>query len=62
MNSGDLLTVSEVAYRSGFAPSAIRFYDKQGLITRRGQPEGSGGSSETCCDASHSSVPRATSA
>ncbi|MET0993302.1 MAG: MerR family DNA-binding transcriptional regulator, partial [Mycobacterium sp.] len=33
MNSGDLLTVSEVAHRSGFAPSAIRFYDKQGLIT-----------------------------
>ena len=33
MDSGDLLTVSEVAIRSGFAPSAIRFYDKQGLIT-----------------------------
>lgn len=33
MDSEDLLTVSEVAVRSGFAPSAIRFYDKQGLIT-----------------------------
>jgi MerR family transcriptional regulator, redox-sensitive transcriptional activator SoxR len=33
MDSGDLLTVSEVAHRSGFAPSAIRFYEKQGLIT-----------------------------
>ncbi|HEX2286651.1 MAG TPA: redox-sensitive transcriptional activator SoxR [Mycobacterium sp.] len=33
MESRDLLTVSEVARRSGFAPSAIRFYDKQGLIT-----------------------------
>ena len=33
MDSADLLTVSEVANRSGFAPSAIRFYDKQGLIT-----------------------------
>ena len=33
MDSGDLLTVSEVANRSGFAPSAIRFYDKEGLIT-----------------------------
>jgi MerR family transcriptional regulator, redox-sensitive transcriptional activator SoxR len=32
MESADLLTVSEVADRSGFAPSAIRFYDKQGLI------------------------------
>jgi MerR family transcriptional regulator, redox-sensitive transcriptional activator SoxR len=33
MECRDLLTVSEVARRSGFAPSAIRFYDKQGLIT-----------------------------
>jgi MerR family redox-sensitive transcriptional activator SoxR len=33
MESRDLLTVSEVAKRSGFAPSAIRFYDKEGLIT-----------------------------
>lgn len=33
MNSGDLLTVSEVASRSGFAASAIRFYEKEGLIT-----------------------------
>jgi MerR family redox-sensitive transcriptional activator SoxR len=28
----DLLTVSEVARRSGFAPSALRFYERQGLI------------------------------
>jgi MerR family redox-sensitive transcriptional activator SoxR len=33
MDSGDLLTVGEIAERSGFAPSAIRFYDKEGLIT-----------------------------
>jgi MerR family transcriptional regulator, redox-sensitive transcriptional activator SoxR len=33
MESRDLLTVSEVADRSGFTPSAIRFYDKEGLIT-----------------------------
>jgi MerR family transcriptional regulator, redox-sensitive transcriptional activator SoxR len=33
MQSRDLLTVSEVANRSGIAPSAIRFYDKEGLIT-----------------------------
>jgi MerR family transcriptional regulator, redox-sensitive transcriptional activator SoxR len=29
----DLLTVSEVAHRSGFAASALRFYEKEGLIT-----------------------------
>jgi MerR family redox-sensitive transcriptional activator SoxR len=28
----DLLTVSEVARRSGFAPSALRFYEREGLI------------------------------
>lgn len=33
MESRDLLTVGEVAHRSGFAASAIRFYDKEGLIT-----------------------------
>ncbi|HZA09245.1 redox-sensitive transcriptional activator SoxR [Mycobacterium sp.] len=33
MDSADLLTVSEVATRSGFAPSAIRFYEHNGLIT-----------------------------
>ncbi|MGA8547077.1 MAG: redox-sensitive transcriptional activator SoxR [Mycobacterium sp.] len=33
MQSADLLTVSELAGRSGFAPSAIRFYDKEGLIS-----------------------------
>jgi MerR family redox-sensitive transcriptional activator SoxR len=29
----DLLTVSDVAARSGFAPSALRFYERQGLIS-----------------------------
>jgi MerR family transcriptional regulator, redox-sensitive transcriptional activator SoxR len=28
----DLLTVGEVAQRSGFAPSALRFYEREGLI------------------------------
>lgn len=28
-----LLTVSEVARRSGFAPSALRFYEREGLIS-----------------------------
>ncbi len=32
MDSSDVLTVSQVAARSGFAPSALRFYEKQGLI------------------------------
>jgi MerR family redox-sensitive transcriptional activator SoxR len=29
----DLLTVGEVAHRSGFAPSALRFYEREGLLT-----------------------------
>jgi MerR family transcriptional regulator, redox-sensitive transcriptional activator SoxR len=33
MKSTDLLTVSEVAARSGFAPSALRFYEAQGLLS-----------------------------
>jgi MerR family transcriptional regulator, redox-sensitive transcriptional activator SoxR len=33
MKSTDLLTVSEVATRSGFAPSALRFYEAQGLVS-----------------------------
>ncbi len=33
MQSTDLLTVSEVAHRSGFAPSALRFYEREGLIS-----------------------------
>src|SRR6476646_12055843 len=28
-----LLTMAEVAARSGFAPSALRFYERAGLIT-----------------------------
>ena len=33
MDTHDLLTVSEVAARSGFAASALRFYEAQGLIS-----------------------------
>ena len=38
MRTTDLLTVSEVARRSGFAPSALRFYEREGLVhaTRTG--------------------------
>jgi MerR family redox-sensitive transcriptional activator SoxR len=32
MRTTDPLTVSEVSARSGFAPSALRFYERQGLI------------------------------
>lgn len=32
METTDVLTVSEVAHRSGFAASALRFYEKEGLI------------------------------
>jgi MerR family transcriptional regulator, redox-sensitive transcriptional activator SoxR len=31
----DLLTISELAARSGAAPSALRFYESQGLISAR---------------------------
>ncbi|HET6152509.1 MAG TPA: redox-sensitive transcriptional activator SoxR [Marmoricola sp.] len=33
MDTHDVLSVSEVAKRSGFAASALRFYEDQGLIT-----------------------------
>jgi MerR family redox-sensitive transcriptional activator SoxR len=33
MHTRDLLTVGEVARRSGFATSAVRYYDRIGLIT-----------------------------
>jgi MerR family redox-sensitive transcriptional activator SoxR len=33
MDRHDLLTVSEVARRSGYAASALRYYEDQGLIT-----------------------------
>ncbi len=33
MRTTDLLTVGEVAQRSGFAPSALRFYEQQGLLS-----------------------------
>jgi MerR family transcriptional regulator, redox-sensitive transcriptional activator SoxR len=33
LKSTDVLTVSDVARRSGFAPSALRFYETQGLLS-----------------------------
>jgi MerR family redox-sensitive transcriptional activator SoxR len=32
MRSDDLLPIGEVAHRSGFATSALRFYERQGLL------------------------------
>lgn len=32
MDSGDLLTISETAERSGFSASALRYYEREGLI------------------------------
>jgi MerR family transcriptional regulator, redox-sensitive transcriptional activator SoxR len=33
LSSKDLLTVGEVAQRSGFAPSALRYYEREGLLS-----------------------------
>jgi MerR family transcriptional regulator, redox-sensitive transcriptional activator SoxR len=33
MRSDDLLTIGETASRSGFATSALRYYEREGLIT-----------------------------
>jgi MerR family redox-sensitive transcriptional activator SoxR len=35
MDRDDLLTVGEVAKRSGFAPSALRYYEREGLLSAR---------------------------
>ena len=40
MKSSDLLSVTEVSRRSGFAPSALRFYESLGLVTARRTPGG----------------------
>ena len=32
MDGKDLLTIGEVAARSGFAPSALRYYEREGLL------------------------------
>jgi MerR family redox-sensitive transcriptional activator SoxR len=35
LHTTDLLTVGEVAHRSGFAPSALRFYEREGLLAAK---------------------------
>jgi MerR family redox-sensitive transcriptional activator SoxR len=32
MEARDLLTIGEVAHRSGFPPSALRYYEREGLL------------------------------
>lgn len=40
MDSRDRLTVTQVSERSGFAPSALRYYEAQGLISADRTPGG----------------------
>lgn len=40
MNRNDVLTVGEVARRSGYAASALRFYEDQGLVEASRSPSG----------------------
>ncbi len=40
MRATDLLTIGELAHRSGFAPSALRYYEDLGLITSTRTPSG----------------------
>lgn len=40
MNSHDQLSITEVAQRSGFAASALRYYEEQGLISAGRTPRG----------------------
>jgi MerR family redox-sensitive transcriptional activator SoxR len=40
VDTHDLLTVSEVATRSGFAPSALRYYEAEGLVEASRTPGG----------------------
>lgn len=38
--SAELLTITKIAERSGFAPSALRFYERAGLIRAERSPGG----------------------
>ncbi len=40
MESTDLLSVGEIAHRSGFAASALRYYEAEGLVTATRSPGG----------------------
>ena len=57
----DPLTVSEVAHRSGFAPSALRFYEEKGLIEASRTSAASAAMPAPSCAGSPSSGRPATS-
>jgi MerR family redox-sensitive transcriptional activator SoxR len=40
MRSDDLITIGEVARRAGIAPSALRYYDREGLLPAVRSPGG----------------------
>ncbi|MDN5747220.1 MAG: redox-sensitive transcriptional activator SoxR [Pseudonocardia sp.] len=40
MDARDLLTIGDVARRSGFPPSALRFYEREGLLRTTRTPGG----------------------
>src|SRR3954449_1652995 len=40
MRTTDLLTIGELAHRSGLAPSALRYYEELGLIVSTRTPSG----------------------
>jgi MerR family redox-sensitive transcriptional activator SoxR len=40
VDSRDLLPIGDVAHRSGFATSALRYYEREGLITSTRSPGG----------------------
>jgi MerR family transcriptional regulator, redox-sensitive transcriptional activator SoxR len=40
MSTSDLMLIGEVAARSGFAASALRYYEREGLITSERSPGG----------------------
>ena len=54
-----MLTIGQVAQRSGVAPSALRFYEAEGLIAASGATATSGVTSARCCAAWPSSRPAA---
>ena len=47
-----MLTIGQVALRSGVAPSALRFYEAEGLIASERRTATSGATSAPCCAAS----------
>ena len=50
-----LLTIGEVARRSGVAASALRFYEERGLIDAERAASGDGVTRGRCCGGSRSS-------